>query len=220
MDKCSMKNGLMLDGVQRHAFCDHFHSLSTRLSPCSNFGHCLFSFACIYVPSVLWRCWLGDRKGIWPVKNWVVGRGVLAWLSVCSKVQTCIWPSWCHCHSLSLASVKSRLVSPLWSRLTQVVPEKWPLNARVCVLYMCFVSLSYLFICVSAVYRWIFRAVECTWRRRRRQSGGSRQQHVEWTPHVGRQRQQLQQQRRHDHHWRQWCWQEEETQELGALFSR
>jgi len=25
-------------------------------------------------------------------------------------VYTCIWPSWCHCHSLSLASVKSRLV--------------------------------------------------------------------------------------------------------------
>ena len=25
------------------------------------------------MPSVLWRCWLGGRKGIWPVKNWVVG---------------------------------------------------------------------------------------------------------------------------------------------------
>jgi len=24
------------------------------------------------MPSVLWRCWLGCRKGIWPVKNWVV----------------------------------------------------------------------------------------------------------------------------------------------------
>jgi len=24
-------------------------------------------------PSVLWRCWLGGRKGIRPVKNWVVG---------------------------------------------------------------------------------------------------------------------------------------------------
>ena len=48
---------------------------------------------------------------------------MLAWLSVCSKVQTCIWPSWCHCHSLSLASVKSRLVLPFWYRLTWVVPE-------------------------------------------------------------------------------------------------
>ena len=38
--------------------------------------------------------------------------GVLAWLSVWSEVQTCIQPSWYHCHSLSLASVKSRLVLP------------------------------------------------------------------------------------------------------------
>ena len=37
---------------------------------------------------------------------------VLAWLSVWSKMQTCIQPSWCYCHSLSLASVKSRLVLP------------------------------------------------------------------------------------------------------------
>ena len=38
--------------------------------------------------------------------------GVLAWLSVWSEVQTCMWPSWCHCHSLSLASFKYRLVLP------------------------------------------------------------------------------------------------------------
>ena len=35
--------------------------------------------------------------------------GLLAWLSVWSEVQICIQPSWCHCHSLSLASVKSSL---------------------------------------------------------------------------------------------------------------
>ena len=58
--------------------------------------------------AVLWRCWLGGRKGIRPVKN--LKWWVLAWLSVRSEVQTCIWPSWCHCYSLSLASVKSRLV--------------------------------------------------------------------------------------------------------------
>jgi len=56
--------------------------------------------------------------------------GVLAWLSVWSEMQTCIRPSWCHCHSLSLASVKSRLVSPFWYRLTWVVPET---VERVCV---------------------------------------------------------------------------------------
>ena len=58
---------------------------------------------------------------------------VLAWLSVWSEMQTCIWPSWCHCHSLSLASVKSRLVLPFWYRLTWVVPDTGPLNGCVCV---------------------------------------------------------------------------------------
>jgi len=47
-------------------------------------------------------------------------------------VQTCIWPSGFHCHSLSLASVKSRLVLPFWYRLTRVVPDKKPLNGCVC----------------------------------------------------------------------------------------
>jgi len=60
--------------------------------------------------------------------------GVLAWLSVWSEVQTCIWPRWCHCHSLSLASIKSRLVLPFWYRLTWVVPHKGPLKGCVCVL--------------------------------------------------------------------------------------
>ena len=59
--------------------------------------------------------------------------GVLVWLSIWSKVQTCILPNWCHCHSLSLASVKSRLVLPFWYWLTWVVPEKGPLNVCVCV---------------------------------------------------------------------------------------
>jgi len=58
--------------------------------------------------------------------------GLLAWLSVWSEVQTCIWPSGCHCHSLSLASVKSRMVLPFWYRLTQVVPDEGPLNGCVC----------------------------------------------------------------------------------------
>ena len=57
--------------------------------------------------------------------------GVLVWLSVWSEVQTCIWTSWCHCHSLSLASVKSRLVLPFWYWLASVVPDKGPLNMYV-----------------------------------------------------------------------------------------
>ena len=59
--------------------------------------------------------------------------GVLVWLSVWREVQTCIWPIWCHCHSLSLTSVKSRLVLPFWYWLIQVVPDKGLLNRCVCV---------------------------------------------------------------------------------------
>ena len=65
---------------------------------------------------------VGRQEG-YPVCRKLSG-GVLAWLSVWSEVQTCIWPSWCHCHSLSLASLKSRLVLPFWYRLTWIVPEK------------------------------------------------------------------------------------------------
>ena len=80
--------------------------------------------------------------------GWATGRasglkklsgGVLTWLFVWSEMQTCIWPSWCHCHSLSLASVKSRLVLPFWYQLTQVVPVKGPSN--VCV-YVCIIIIS------------------------------------------------------------------------------
>ena len=65
---------------------------------------------------------VGRQEGHPACKKTVVG----CWcgLSVWSKVHTCIWPSWCHCHSLSLASVKSRLVLPFWYWLTWVVPEK------------------------------------------------------------------------------------------------
>ena len=72
---------------------------------------------------------VGRQEGHQACKNWVV----LVWLPVCSEVQTCIWPSWCYCHSLSLASAKSRLVLPFWYWLTRVVPEKKGRQMGVCV---------------------------------------------------------------------------------------
>jgi len=75
---------------------------------------------------------VGRQEGVPACKK--LSGGVLAWLSLWSDVQTCIWPSWCHCQSLSLASVKSRLVLPFWYWLTQVVLDKGPLNGCVCVL--------------------------------------------------------------------------------------
>ena len=58
--------------------------------------------------------------------------GVLAWLFVWSDVQIWMWSSWCHCHSLFRASVKFRLVLPVWYWLTWVIPDKGPLNGCVC----------------------------------------------------------------------------------------
>ena len=82
-------------------------------------SHCFIAFSALTLL-------VGRQEGHPACKKLSVG--VLAWLSAWSEVQTCIWPSWCHCHSLSLAPVKSRLVLPFRYRLTQVVLEKRPLN--------------------------------------------------------------------------------------------
>ena len=99
--------------------------------------------------------------------GWAAGRalackklsgGVPSWLSVWSEMQTCIWPSWCHCHSLSLASVKSRLVLPFWYRLTRVVLDKRPLNGCVCVCVLVLFSSS-----SSSWFRMLTRFLFANW---------------------------------------------------------
>jgi len=62
----------------------------------------------------------------------ITSGGVLAWLSVWSEMQTC--------HSLSLASVKPRLVLPFWYWLTRVVQEIGLLNGCVCVCVLAIVT--------------------------------------------------------------------------------
>jgi len=44
---------------------------------------------------------VGQQEGHLACKN----GGMLAWLFVWDEVQICIWPSRCHCHSLSFAPV-------------------------------------------------------------------------------------------------------------------
>jgi len=80
---------------------------------------------------VLWRCWLGSRKGIRPVKNWVVGswRGYLSGVR-CRLAYGPADATATYC--LLLASVKSRSVLPFWYRITLVVPDIGPLNGCVC----------------------------------------------------------------------------------------
>jgi len=69
---------------------DRWFDKSLTLVVCSNGKVSLSALLCravwfpsciaVQQPSVLWRCWLGGRKGIRPVKNWVVGcwRGYLS----------------------------------------------------------------------------------------------------------------------------------------------
>ena len=96
--------------------------------------------------------------------------GVLAWLSDWSEVQTCIWPSGCQCHSLSLASVKSsRSVFPFWYRLTRVVPDKGTLNRCVCLHVWLATSHSEVKFCIPfTIWRWndcqeSILVVNCSW---------------------------------------------------------
>jgi len=64
-------------------------------------------FSCL--PSVLWCCWLGGRKGIRLVKNWVV-----RYWHVCLSGARCKWfaygPADATATPSSLAPVKSRMV--------------------------------------------------------------------------------------------------------------
>ena len=61
-------------------------------------------------------------------------------------MQTCIWPSYCHYHSLSVVSVKSRLLLPFWYWLTWVVPEravKQVVCVRACLgVYVCIITVK------------------------------------------------------------------------------
>jgi len=93
--------GRILVGRRRleHAETDYRRVVSDR--PClthvrytQQHSACLFARlfnVLFYWPSVLWRCWLGGRKGTRPVKK--LSGGMLVWSSVWSEVQTCIWSS-------------------------------------------------------------------------------------------------------------------------------
>ena len=149
--------GNFLDGERcphDAAFCQNsltFCSVCYQ-SPFQQQALCLH-YAVLYLPLVLWRCWLGGRKGIQLVKNWVVGcwRGYLSG----ARCRLAYDPADATCHSLSLASVKSRLVLPLWYRLTWVVPDKGPLNVCVCVCYAIHVCVRTKWCCWRVDEGWV-----------------------------------------------------------------
>ena len=69
---------MRIDG--KHGLCGRLRAVITgRTHDCSswhNGQYCPWLRSVMVrtvMPSVLWRCWLGGRKGSRPVKNWVVG---------------------------------------------------------------------------------------------------------------------------------------------------
>jgi len=100
----------------------------TMTWPCTYALHVSVNMRCITTVLVISALTLlvGRQEGHPACKK--LSGGVLAWFSVWTEMPTCIWPSWCYCHSLSLTSVKSRLILPFWYRLTRVVLDKGLLN--------------------------------------------------------------------------------------------
>jgi len=85
------------------------------------------------LPSVLWHCWLGDRKGISPVKGWVL---------------VCWWFAWSFaCLMASAVTTTSTILSSnkiqKWDIMVPAYPGcsgKWLLNTCLC-LYACLLSI-------------------------------------------------------------------------------
>ena len=139
--------------------------------------HCFICLRLHDLSSVLWHCWLGARKSIWPVKIewWGVG------LVIClERGADCL-----HMVQLmpSLAPFKSRQVLPFWYRLFQIVLEKRPLNG-------CSRSSS-----SRSTYSWVCVWCDCTqsgashgdtdWQRVWRYSS-TQQERLEWRHHESR----------------------------------
>jgi len=115
------------------------HTLGARGKNMQNFAY----FQRIFLPLRTWRLMPYDLFGVVLVRNesfsaltlligWQEGHpackklsgGMLVWLFVWGEMLICIWPSWCHCHSLSNTPVNQDwfYLSGKW--LTRVVPDK------------------------------------------------------------------------------------------------
>ena len=83
---------------------------------------------CTWRHSVLWRCWLGNRKGIRPVKTEWWGTGVV----ICMEqgANDLHMASWCHCHPIISCFSKIQNGLAFSYRLSQVVQEKRLLKGR------------------------------------------------------------------------------------------
>jgi len=137
----------------RHTLLQHSHvqnwSPVFDRPPSSMLRKFQFSVVSEMIPSVLWRCWLGGRKGIRPVKNWVEGcwRGYLS-AARCRLAyhltQLMPLPLTVSCFS----KIQIGFTFLVW--LTQVIPEKRAVK-RVCV---CVRACVHACVCVSDLIQW------------------------------------------------------------------
>jgi len=88
--------------------------------------------------AVLWCCWLGSKKGIRPVKKWVVGcwRGCLWWGADFHIAQQMPLLLTISCSSKSRL-VWTFLILPFWYRLTRVVPDIFQKSSKTVVCVLC-----------------------------------------------------------------------------------
>ena len=81
----------------------------------------------VFVPSVLWRCWLGGRKGIRPVKTEWWGAGVDISLELSADLHMALW---------MLLPLTVSYFSKIQIGFTFLVPahlgSKGPLNVHMC----------------------------------------------------------------------------------------
>ena len=113
----------------------------TDLLNIASFSMTFHDLCYFYDFSVFRRCWLGGKKGIQPVKNWVVGcwRGCLGWGADLHIAQQMPLPLIISCSSKSRL-VLPFLVLPFWYLLTRVVPYRFQQSSKMVVWKMTFLN--------------------------------------------------------------------------------
>jgi len=128
--------------------CSQFHFHAYEFLPCQLVFICDFNFIAFLLPSVLWRCWLGGRKGIWPVKTEWWGAGMVVCLG---------WDADLHMAQLMPLPLTVSCLSKIQIGFTFLVlaypgsPRKGPLNVCVCV-HACVRACVH--VCVRVVALW------------------------------------------------------------------
>ena len=113
-----------------------------------------------YLPSVVWHCWLGVRKSIRPVNNWV-----MRWWCGYLPRPRCRWFADASADASatpsSLAWLKSRLVWHFWCQLTYIKNHMSELHKIFCTSYLgtwrCFPLTTAEYV----IYFWFLWIISC-----------------------------------------------------------